>query len=164
MIYLFIKVFHRCSIHGIWSRDAIFLGSFRWVGADARSSICFFDVSVIRWWTAMSITIPKSCRQRWEIFQSPRTVLRIVEYRDAIFPPSFQEFFDSAVFEFVQSDLRSNIVVRFFFLTVNVYLNSSRYPHILPVGHWPRPSLVVVILYHWQDELLVLTLSGSCQI
>lgn len=36
MINLFIQVFCRCSINGIWSRDAIFFGSFRWIGTDVR--------------------------------------------------------------------------------------------------------------------------------
>jgi hypothetical protein len=66
MIDLFIQVFRRCTIHGTWSRDAIFLGSFRWIGTDVRYVRSFFDVSIVRWvratcqWTGMSITVPKS--------------------------------------------------------------------------------------------------------
>ena len=50
----------------------------------------------------------------------------VVNYRDA---SPFKDLFDSTVFGFVQSDLRSNIAVRLYFPPV--CLNSSRYPHFL---------------------------------
>ena len=66
MIDLFIQVFRRCSILGKWGRDAIFFGSFRWIGTDVRyvcSSFSFFGASIVQWvratWKGMSITRPE---------------------------------------------------------------------------------------------------------
>lgn len=70
------------------------------------------------------------------------TVLHIVNIETPFF--SFKDLFGSAVFGFVQSDLRSNIAVRLCFLTV--CLNSSRYPHFLS-RLLSSFSLVIVILY-----------------
>ena len=89
----------------------------------------------------------------------------IVDYQDGRPPPffslPFKDLFDSSVFGFVQSDLRSNIAVRLFAFLL-VHLNSSRYPHFLGADcyHLHRLSFLcgVIVILSQKCYFLVLTL------
>ena len=94
----------------------------------------------------LSITVQKSFCFYFTVSNYNRSAHNVVNYRDA---SPFKDLFDSTVFGFVQSDLRSNIGVRLYFPPV--CLNSSRYPHfflgrLISSSSLPSLGLSCVIL------------------
>ena len=167
----YFKVFRRCSTHGIWSRNAVFLGSFRWIGTDvryARSSFSFSNVSIVRWvratWTGMSIIVPKSWGWLSECFLQFLivTVLRIVNYRDAL-------FFLSKICLVLQFLDLSSLISE----AISLYVFAFLLCFWIPVGirtSWVDCYRILIwsSWYYTRMLLLILTLSGSlgrsCQI